>query len=73
MPKIDDPPPLTWYRSLRGNPWAMLDDGQRVTLFFRRDTWRWCIAGPGGALMYSVSGFATQDEAMDDLERELDR
>ncbi len=51
-----------WKRSKRGNLYKDYDD-LRVTLFERRDGWRYCIAGAMGPT-YSKQAWPTMRQAM---------
>jgi hypothetical protein len=54
-------------RSSKGNLWQIIL-GATVTIFTRADgRYGWCVARGGGRVLFSPAGFATQEQAMNDL------
>jgi hypothetical protein len=56
-----------WQHNKNGNL-VRYWEGQRLTIFRRYDSYRWCIANSaGGDPEYSNERFETEEDALDDL------
>ena len=63
--------PHGWSRSSRGNLTAVFG-GRRVTVFERGWYYRWCVSD-GERPVYSEDDWPTEDEALGDVMRFLER